>query len=896
MYFLINQNLQTKIIPISFSKFISSLPIFQNSSFTKPIKYEQEEPPSFLDPFHFFTNYIKSADHTVEETKVIHTHLIKTALFNSNTVVANSLLDWYCKSGALFYALKVFDTIPNKNVISWNVIISGYNRNSLFEDSWRFFSMMHFSGFDPNDITYGCVLSACAALETPNLGEQVYSLATKNGFYSNGHVRAGMIDLLARNGRFGDALRVFYDVSCENVVCWNSIISGAVKSGEYWIALDIFYQMSRRFVVPNSFTFSSILTACASLEEVELGKGIQGWVIKCCAKDIFVGTAIVNMYAKCGDIVDAVKEFSRMPVRNVVSWTAIVSGFIKRDDSISALKFFKEMRKMKEETNKFTVTTVISACAKPHFIKEAIQIHCWILKTGYYLDPVVGAALINMYAKLHAISSSEMVFREMEGVKNPGIWTIMISSFAKNQDSQSAIDLLLKLLQQGLRPDKFCLSSVLSVIDSLYLGREIHCYILKTGFVLDLSVGSSLFTMYSKCGSIGDSYKVFEQIPVKDNISWTSMISGFTEHGHAYQAFELLRKMLTERSKPDQTTFSAILSAASSIHSLQKGKEIHGYAYRARLGDEALVGGALVNMYSKCGALESARKMFDLLAVKDQVSCSSLVSGYAQNGWLEEALLLFHEMLISNFTIDSFAVSSVLGAIAGLNRLDFGTQLHAHLVKLGLDSDVSVGSSLVTVYSKCGSIEDCWKAFNQIDDADLISWTTMIASCAQHGKGVEALKIYEQMRREGIRPDSVTFVGVLSACSHANLVEEGYFHFNSMTKDFGLEPNNRHYACMVDLLGRSGRLKEAEKFIRGMPIDPDALVWATLLAACKLHGDIELGKIAAKKVMELNPNDDGAYVLLSNIFADAGQWEGVVQIRSLMSGTGVRKEAAWSFM
>ncbi|XP_057988433.1 pentatricopeptide repeat-containing protein At1g74600, chloroplastic [Hevea brasiliensis] len=843
---LINQKFQTKIVPISFTKLISSVSIIHTLSFPKANKYEQEHPDPVLDPFHFFSNYTKSTHHTVKDTKIIHSYLLKTALLQSDIVVANCLLDWYCKCGAILYAVKLFDTIPQLNVISWNVIISSYIRNMLFEDSWRLFCRMHFSGFEPDDITYRSALSACAALQAPLFGELVYSLAIKNGFYSNGYVRAGMIDLFAKNSKFDDALKVFYDVSCANVVCWNSIISGAVRNGENSVALDLFSQMCRRSLVPNSFTFSSILTACATLKEVEIGKGVQGLVIKCCENDVFVGTAIVDMYAKCGDVGEAVKIFSRMPVRNVVSWTAIISGFVKKDDSISALKIFKEMRIIKEEINNFTITSIITACAKPDMIKEAIQIHSWILKTGFYLDPIVQAALINMYAKVHAIDLSEMVFRESEDVKNPRLWATMISSFAQNQSSQRAIELLQIMLQESLRPDSFCFSSVLSVIDCSNLGRQIHSYTLKTGFVFDLSVGSSLFTMYSKCGSIEDSYKVFEHIPVRDNISWTSMISGFTEHGCANQAFELFRNMLAEGTRPDQMNFIAILAACSGLRSLQKGKEIHGHAFRAGMGREALVGGALVSMYSKCGALESARKVFDMLPEKDQVSCSSMVSGYAQNGLLEEAVFLFHEMLMSNVTADSYTVSSVLGAIALLNRLGIGTQLHARLTKVGLDSNVSVGSSLVTMYSKCGNIEDCCKAFDQVDEPDLICWSAMIASYAQHGKGVEALKIYEKMRRQGIRPDSVTFVGVLFACSHANLVEEGYFLFNSMTKDFGIEPNNRHYACMVDLLGRSGRLKEAEKLIKSMTIDPDALVWGTLLAACKLHGEVELGKKAAK--------------------------------------------------
>ncbi|XP_050257597.1 pentatricopeptide repeat-containing protein At1g74600, chloroplastic [Quercus robur] len=890
---LLNQNFHTKI-PLLASKLISSLAVIEKSP-TFLAKHEQNLTTPF-DPFQFFNENRNSTQCTIRNTKVIHTHLLKSAALQSNIFAANSLLHWYCKSAAMVDALKLFDTLPQPNVFSWNIVILGYNQNDLFEDSWRIFCRMHSLGFELNEITCGIVLSACTALQAPMLGTHVYSLSMKNGFFSNGYIRAGMIDLFAKHCNFKDALRVFHDVSCENVVCWNAIISGAVRNGENSVALGLFRQMCCGPFQPNSFTFSSILTACAALEELDIGKGVQGWVIKCGAGDVFVGTAIVDLYAKCGDMEEAVKEFSRMPSRNVVSWTTVISGFVQKDDSTSALKFFKYMRELEVEINKYTVTSVLTACAKRAMIEEAIQIHSWILKTGYYLDAAVGAALINMYSKIGSLDLSELVFKEVGNIKNLGTCAAMISAFTQNQNFRGAIEMFQRMLQESVRPDKFCTSSLLSIIGCLYLGRQIHCYALKTSLVPDVSVGCSLFTMYSKCGSLEQSYKVFEQILEKDNVSWASMIAGFAEHGCSDQAIQLFREMLLEEIIPDQMTLTATLTACSALRSIRKGKELHGYALRFGVGKDIVVGGALVGMYSKCGSLELASRVFDMLPEKDQVVWSSLVSGYAQNGYIEKALMLFCDMLMADFTIDCFTVSSVLGAVALLNRSGIGTQLHAYITKLGLDSDVSVGSSLMTMYSKSGSLGDCRKAFDHIENPDLIGWTTMIVSYAQHGKGAEALSVYELMRKEGIKPDSVTFVGVLSACSHNGLVEEAYIHLNSMAKDYGIEPGYRHYACMVDLLGRSGRLKEAEQFINNMPVKPDALVWGTLLAACKVHGDIELGKIAAKKVMELEPCDAGVYVSLSNICADMGQWEDVLKIRSLMKGTGVTKEPGWSFV
>lgn len=892
---LVSQGIPSKVFSVG-RKFIFSLAVAENSS-NNIVKNEQNLTP--FDPFQFVNDCTKTMHYTLRNAKSLHACLLKGADLQSDMFYTNYLLDWYFKSASVVDAGKLFDTISQPNVISWNTTISGYNRNNLFGHSWSVFSKMRLLGFEPNEFTYGSVLSACTALKCPVLGKLVYSLSLKNGFYSNDYVRSGMIDLFAKNSSFEDALMVFCDVSsCDNVVCWNAIMSGAVRNGENWVAINLFHEMHSRFIPPNSFTFSSILTACATLEELETGKGVQGLVIKCSARDIFVGTAIVDLYAKRGEMNEAAKEFARLPDRNVVSWTALISGFVKKDDSTTALKTFKEMRKLRVEINDYTVTSVISACSNPHTFYEAIQLHSWILKTGVYTDSVVAAALINMYSKIGVIDFSEMVFKDVEHLQHPDTWAVMLSSFVQSHRFQSAVELFQRMLQKGLSPYMFCISSFLSIIDCSNLGRQIHSYALKTGFHMNLSVNSALFTMYSKCGSLEDSYKVFEQISAvdRDNVSWTSMIAGFAEHGCAYRALQLFSDMLCEGTNPDQTTLTAVLTASSALQSLQKGKEIHAYALHAGIAEEDEVGSALVNMYSKCNDLELARKMFDMLPEKNKVACSSLVSGYAKSGLVKEAVLLFHEMLLSELAVDSFIFSSLLGAVALSNRSGVGIQIHAHIIKMGLDTEASVGSSLATMYSKCGSIEYCHRAFGQIDEPDLVAWTAIIASYAEHGKGVEALRVYDLMRKDGIRPDSVTFVGVLSACSHSGLVEAGYSHLNSMSKDYGIEPSYRHYACMVDLLGRSGRLKEAENFIRNMPIEPNALVWGTLLAACKVHGDAELGKLAAEKVIQLEPCEAGAYVSLSNIYANIGKWEDVKEIRDRMKGGGLKKEPGWSFV
>ncbi|KAL3528375.1 hypothetical protein ACH5RR_007697 [Cinchona calisaya] len=890
MNFLIPRRLEPKLSAFG-RRFVYSLPIAENPSIFSDQNVKISDK---FNPFVILKDPKNPRNFNLKNAKIIHAHLLRTHDLYSDMFITNSLLDCYFRCGNISYAFYLFDEIPEPNTVSWNLMLSGCNKTLFFEESWMFFCRMHRSGLEMGEYTYGSAFSACGALECVMWGEQIYGLSVKNGFFPNGYVRVGMMDLFSESSRFDEALRVFYDVPCENVACWNAIISGAVKNMEYWVALDFFSTMCRRFLVPNEFTISSVVTACAAIKDLDFGRGVQGWMIKCGVKeDVFLGTAILGLYVKSGDMDDAARQFWLMPVRNVVSWTAMISGFAQNGDFFSAVEFFKTLRNIEVDINQYTITSVLMACANPDAVKEAIQIHCWIFKAGFCSDSVVKASLINMYSKIGAIDSSERLFQETGDMKHLGTYGTMISALAQNKNPEQAIYLFQQMLKGDLKPDKFCTSSVLGITNSLNLGRQIHTYTVKTGLLFGVSVGCSLFTMYSKCGSLEESYSVFSLLEGKDTISWASMIAGFVQNGSATKAIHCFREMLSEEIVPDEMTLTAILTACSALCLLRTGKEVHGFSLRNYMGRQISIGSALVNMYSKCGILGSARRVFDMIPRKDQFMCSALVSGYAQSGYTEEAIHLFRDMLVDGVDIDDFTVSSVLGSVADVSRLGLGSQIHALVIKMELESEVSVGSSLLVMYSKIGSIEDCHKAFQKIKTPDVISWTALIASYAQHGKGTQALKVYELMIESGINPDSVTFVAVLSACSHSGLIEEGYFHFSSM-KDYGIEPAYIHYSCMVDLLGRAGRLKDAEKFITSMPITSDALVWGTLLAACKVHGDVDLGKLAAEKIMELETREAGTYVSLANICADMGQWDDVLKLRSEMTGTGVIKEPGWS--
>ncbi|KAM0841653.1 hypothetical protein ACQ4PT_058880 [Festuca glaucescens] len=753
------------------------------------------------------------------------------------------------------------------------------------------------AGHTPSQFAYGNALKACvpaAGAGAPGnvaFAEQVYCAAWRDGLAGDAYVCSGMVDLLAKSGRLGDALRAFADGDPGSAVCWNAVISGASRNGDHGLAIDMFTDMAWGSCEPNSFTYSGVLSACAATAELCIGRAVHGLVLRRDPEyDLFIRTSIVNMYAKSGDMVAAMREFWRMPVRNVVSWTTAIAGFVQEEDPASAIRLLREMVRSGVSMNKFTATSILLACSQM-YMKEASQMHGMIIKTELYLDYVVKEALICTYATIGATELSEKVFEEVGRVSNKSIWSTFISEISSHSLSRS-IQLLMRMFRQGLRPNDKCYASVFSSVDSIEFGRQLHSSVIKDGFVHGVLVGSALSTMYSRGDEVEDSYKVFEEMTDRDEVSWTAMVAGFASHGRSVEAFRLFRNMILDSFKPDHITLSAILSACNGPECLLKGKEVHGHILRA-YGETTSIGHCLVSMYSKCREVQIARRIFDATACKDQVMLSSMISGYSTNGCNDEAISLFQLMVAAGFLIDSFICSSIISICANLARPLYGKLLHGYATKSGILSDLSVSSSLVKLYSKNGNLRDSRKVFDEINSPDLVTWTAIIDGYAQHGSGQDSLEMFDLMIRRGIKPDNVVLVSILSACSRNGLVEEGFNCFNSLRSIYGVEPVLDHYCCMVDLLGRSGRLAEAKSFIESMPMKPDLMVWSTLLAACRVHDDAVLGRFVENKLREDN-YDSGSFTTLSNILANSGDWEEAERVRKSMKGA--KKEPGWSMV
>ena len=427
-------------------------------------------------------------------------------------------------------------------------------------------------------------------------------------------------------------------------------------------------------------------------------------------------------------------------------------------------------------------------------------------------------------------------------------------------------------------------------------GRMVHAHLLNCQFRDDLVIQNTLLNMYAKCGSLVDARKTFDEMPVKDMVTWTALITGYSQNDQAEKALVLFPLMLRCGLKPNQFTLSSLLKASGDGPTDDRlGRQLHAYCWKCGYDSDVYVVSSLLDMYARYGCMVEARSIFEGLVNKNEVSWNALIAGHARKGEGEHALRLFRDMQREYFTPTHFTYSSLFTVCSSTGSFEQGKWVHAHLIKSGGRLVAFVGNTLVDMYAKSGSIEDAKKVFDRLVRQDVVSWNSMLTGYAQHGLGKETLQQFEEMLRIGIQPNDITFLCVITACSHAGLLDEGQHYFELMKK-YRVEPEVSHYVTMADLLGRAGLLDRAERFIREMPIKPTAAVWGALLGACRMHKNMELGAYAAERVFELDPHDSGPHILLYNMYASAGRWNDAVKVRKMMKESGVKKEPACSWV
>eukprot|EP00257_Ricinus_communis_P015786 XP_015573766.1 putative pentatricopeptide repeat-containing protein At3g15930 [Ricinus communis] len=571
-----------------------------------------------------------------------------------------------------------------------------------------------------------------------------------------------------------------------------------------------------------------------------------------------------------------------------------------------------------------TENPLFSLFQKCKSMDQLKQIHSQTIKTGTICKPIIQNKIFS-FCCTQEFGDMNYARQLFDTIPEPTVfhWNTMLKGYSRIDSPKLGVSMYLDMLKNDVLPDCYTYPFLIKGFKkdiAFEYGKELHCHVVKYGLGSNVFVQNALINMYSLCGLTDMARGIFDMSYKTDVVTWNAMISAYNRIKQYDKTKTLFHEMEKKRVLPSSVTLVSVLSACSKLKDLESGQKVHKYISDHVVQSNLIVENALIDMYAACGEmsvalgifesmksrdviswtaivtgfanigqLDIARKYFDQMPERDYVSWTAMIDGYLQVNCFKEALVLFHEMQTSNVKPDEFTMVSILTACAQLGALELGEWVRTYIDKNKVKNDAYVGNALIDMYFKCGNVEKARSIFNSMPRPDKFTWTAMIVGLAINGYGEEALDMFVQMLKASVTPDEITYVGVLCACTHTGMVDEGRKFFASMTTQHGIEPNVAHYGCMVDLLGRAGHLKEAHEFIKNMPIKPNSIVWGALLGACRLHKDAEMAEFAVKQLLELEPDNGAVYVILCNIYAACNKWDKLRELRNEMTDRGIKK-------
>ncbi|XP_024518791.1 pentatricopeptide repeat-containing protein At5g27110-like [Selaginella moellendorffii] len=738
-----------------------------------------------------------------------------------------------------------------------------------------------------------------------------------------------------------EARQLFDSMKHRDVVSWTAIVQGYANSGEGELALKLYSRMQDEGHKCNRVSILAALKACASLAEKEDNELLGGkhLKVKCLGRvralhpqvtgneaelDLFVANSLIDVYSKCGSMADAQQVFDKIQHHSVVSWNCLIQGYAESGQGEQALDYYELMQSRGFKADTVTLVAALKACAclaegeerNGMFVnlRRVRAIHT-LAASNCLVDVVLANTLVDSYAKCGSMVDARQVFEKMEQ-HTVVSWTVLILGYAQNGECEVALELYARMKDEGCAAnlvtilaalkactgvaEKAFASGTVARTECIWKGKSIHAEAARISVEMNQSVANTLIDMYAKCGSLEDALRVFQFMRRHDVVSWNCLIHGFAKCGNGDAALEMFSCMRDEDHPPDRITFIAALKACASSaeqeeakvvdgravkqECLQRGRTIHKRAAESLdILDPAMLN-TLVDTYAKCGSMGDARQVFESMQERSVVSWNCIILGYAQAGESEIALQLYAKMRDDKNSClpDAVTFTGAFKACGALGALETGKQIEADVRSAGLDTDTMVLNSLLDFYCKCGSMPEAERVFSSVSAKTQVTWAALMAGYSSIGQTQRVFQLFEDMQRHRVQPDDVTFLTLLSACSHAGLVDKGKEYFQAMSSNkFGISPSRQHYSCMVDMLGRANQLDEAVTMIQSMPGKADVVIWMVLLAAAEKWKNVDAGRLAFESLMKLDAKNATAYVLMSNIYAGAGMLEELVQIQDM---------------
>ncbi|KAJ4827819.1 hypothetical protein Tsubulata_026156 [Turnera subulata] len=605
---------------------------------------------------------------------------------------------------------------------------------------------------------------------------------------------------------------------------------------------------------------------------------------------------------KSGQLSTARELFDEMPMCDVVTYNLLISGYGKFGIPKQALYLYREMVSLGMRENPSTFSSVLSICGNAGFCTEGTQAHCRVVKLGYSSNLFIGSSLVGLYIPMGFDELALMLFYSLPE-RNLAGWNLVLRGFCELGRFDQVLGLYNQMKSDGVEANGLSFSYLIrGCCNDRFLneGKELHCHVIKSGWLdSNIFVANALVDFYAACDSLDDAEKSFEAIPLGDVLSWNSMVSLYTNNGLIFDALKLFHMMQQWGKRPSIRSFVGLLNLSSMRADILLGQQIHCCVLKTGFQNgSSYVQSALIDMYGKCKDIESSVLVYESSPEKTIDCCNPLMTSLLHCGLIEDVVEMFGLMVDQGIGLDEVTVSTTLKAlsVSSLASLACYSVVHGCAIKSGLESDNAVSCSLIDAYSKSGHVELSRKVFDHVRSPNVICFTSIIKGYARNGLGRECLEMLEQMTLRDLKPDKVTFLCVLTGCSHAGLVEEGRFIFDSMKTLHGISPGREHFSCMVDLLGRAGLFNEAQELLEQSPGKHDCVMWSSLLRSCRVHKNESVGRRAAEMLLQLDPQDFAVYLQISNFYSEIGEFEASSQVREIAMARKMTREIGISLL
>ncbi|KAH7316319.1 hypothetical protein KP509_21G088100 [Ceratopteris richardii] len=666
----------------------------------------------------------------------------------------------------------------------------------------------------------------------------------ETGYNSHLITESVLVDFYSKCGCLQESRRIFDRMGERDVVTWGTMIAAYTQHAEGHSALDLFQKMQAANIKPSMVVMSSILKSCGIIKAIELGKSIHESIRNNgCTLDVVVASALIDMYAKCGCIVEARNVFDGMGYRDIVTWGTMICSYVARDELYHAFSMLDSMQAAALTPNRVILESLLRGCTCTDHIGIGRYIHSFIVVLGLNKDAHIMLTLADMYAKVGCLEEAEKVFLEFPHA-NVQSWDAFIVRNIERGNDSLAFKFFDKMKEIDVSPNRLTILHLLGACDTTKTGlrncRLLHDCAIRNALESDLMICSALLDSYSKCGRVESAKRIFSKLSEPDLVTWGAMMQGYVLNGHDHAALELFEKMLTKGLSPSKVILSSISKACSSLVSMEKGRWIHDQVVRKAFEDDVIIGSSLIDMYSKCHHVRDAEAIFLKLSTHDTTAWGAIIAGLAANEDTISVLKYFEDMQKEGFKPDKVVFSCLLKACSCMKDLCQGRIICDQIIRSGVVTDVVLQNSVIHMYAKCGSLDEARKIFEGFQNKDIVSWGAIIAAYVAEGHNVLALELLERMQKEGIQPNKVVFLSCLKACGAAGcLIWTRLLHDKVIRAQ--LDSDRAIGNSLIDIYGKFGSLDEAQRVLDALQ-SRDSVSWACMMSGLAYDGKTFLAK------------------------------------------------------